>query len=138
MGWALAGCFAAAVIGLLGLTWAGLALLHFPRPARSRSISLHDLIAVLQLVFASVAGAGALVALVTAYRRQRVAEVASVHDRDRALNERFIAITAQLGSDQPTVRLNQGGIIRFPDFQSGMEASFQGYKNFYFLLTSGG
>ncbi len=105
IGWALAGCFAAAALGLVGLTWIGLALLHFPIPTRSRSISLHDLIGVLQLVFASVAGAGALVALVMAYRRQRVAEASSAHDRSRVLNERFTAITAQLGSDQATIRL---------------------------------
>jgi len=44
---------------------------------------------VAQLVFASVAGAGALVALVVAYRRQRVGEAATAHDRIRVLNERF-------------------------------------------------
>jgi Pentapeptide repeats (9 copies) len=66
---------------------------------------LHDTVAVAQLVFASVAGAGALVALVVAYRRQKVAEADSVHDRARVLNERFIAIAAQLGDAQPAVRL---------------------------------
>jgi Papain fold toxin 1, glutamine deamidase len=34
--------------------------------------------------------------------------------------------------------VNQGGEVRFPDFQSGMGASFEGYKSFWFLLTSGG
>ena len=34
-------------------------------------------------MFASVAGAGALVALVVAYRRQRVAEVATIVDKER-------------------------------------------------------
>ncbi|HEV8275321.1 MAG TPA: pentapeptide repeat-containing protein [Streptosporangiaceae bacterium] len=58
-----------------------------------------------QLVFASVAGAGALVALVVAYRRQRVAETSSAHERTRVLNERFTTIAAQLGDDQAAVRL---------------------------------
>jgi hypothetical protein len=60
---------------------------------------------VLQLVFATVAGAGALVALIVAYRRQKVAEADSVHDRTRVFNERFTAIAAQLGDAQPAVRL---------------------------------
>ena len=46
---------------------------------------------VLQLVFATVAGAGALVALIVAYRRQKIAEADSVHDRTRVFNERFSA-----------------------------------------------
>ena len=60
---------------------------------------------VLQLVFASVAGAGALVALIVAYRRQKIAEADSAHDRTRVFNERFTAIAAQLGDAQPAVRL---------------------------------
>jgi hypothetical protein len=60
---------------------------------------------VLQLVFATVAGAGALVALIVAYRRQKISEADSVHDRTRVFNERFTAIAAQLGDAQPAVRL---------------------------------
>ena len=56
-------------------------------------------------MFASVAGAGALVALVVAYRRQKVAETEAAHDRTRVLNERFTTIAAQLGDDQAAVRL---------------------------------
>jgi uncharacterized protein YjbI with pentapeptide repeats len=40
-----------------------------------------------------------------AYRRQRVAETATAHDRTRVLNERFTATAAQLGDDQAAVRL---------------------------------
>jgi len=105
IGRALAACFAAAVIGLAGLTWVAVALLGYPRLAPSPVISLHDLVGVLQLVFASVAGAGALVALVMAYRRQWVAETATAHDRTRVLNERFTAAAAQLGDAQAAVRL---------------------------------
>jgi uncharacterized protein YjbI with pentapeptide repeats len=60
---------------------------------------------VLQLVFATVAGAGALVALTVAYRREKITEADSVHDRTRLFNERFTAIAAQLGDAQPAVRL---------------------------------
>lgn len=34
--------------------------------------------------------------------------------------------------------VNQGSEVRFPDFQSGMGANFDGYKSLWFLLTSGG
>jgi hypothetical protein len=45
------------------------------------------------------------VALIVAYRRQKVAEADSVRDWTRAFNERFTAISAQLGDAQPAVRL---------------------------------
>ena len=105
IGWALAACCAAAGIALAGLTWVAWALLRKPKLPHSSTISLHDAIGVLQLVFASVAGAGALVALVVAYRRQKVAETEAAHDRTRVLNERFTTIAAQLGDDQAAVRL---------------------------------
>jgi uncharacterized protein YjbI with pentapeptide repeats len=116
IGYALAACFAVAVAGLAVLWLAARALLGNPHIVTSKGISVHDTVGVAQLVFASVAGAGALVALVVAYRRQRVAEVATVedkdrweataaHDRTRVFNERFTAIATQLGDDQPAVRL---------------------------------
>ena len=89
-------------LGLAALTWLAWALLHHPKIPHPGVISLHDTVGVLQLVFASVAGAGALVALIVAYRRQKVAEADSAHDRTRVFNERFTAIAAQLGdTSQP-------------------------------------
>jgi uncharacterized protein YjbI with pentapeptide repeats len=105
IGYALAACFAVALAGLAALWAVALVLLHHPALPRSHVISVHDTVGVAQLVFASVAGAGALVALVVAYRRQRVAEDASAHDRLRVFNERFIAIATQLGDKEPAVRL---------------------------------
>ncbi len=105
IGYALIACFVAALAGLVVLWRAALALLGHPKLPQSKVISLHDKIGVAQLVFASVAGAGALVALVMAYRRQRVTETATMHDRTRVLNERFTTIAAQLGDDQAAVRL---------------------------------
>jgi hypothetical protein len=104
-GAALAAGVLAAMLGLAGLTWLAWVLLHRPRLPHAGTISVHDTVGILQLVFASVAGAGALVALIVAYRRQKIAEADSAHDRDRVLNERFIAIAAQLGDTQPAVRL---------------------------------
>jgi uncharacterized protein YjbI with pentapeptide repeats len=105
IGYALGVCFAVALAGLVALGWLALALLHHPALSHSKTISVHDAVGVAQLVFASVAGAGALVALVVAYRRQRVAEDTASHDRTRVLNERFTAIATQLGDAQPAVRL---------------------------------
>jgi len=116
IGYALAACFAVAVAGLAALWLAAQALLGHPHLVISKGITVHDTVGVAQLVFASVAGAGALVALVVAYRRQRVSEVATVedkdrweataaHDRTRVFNERFTAIATQFGDDQPAVRL---------------------------------
>jgi hypothetical protein len=105
IGYVLPASFVITLAALAALAWAALALLHYPRLPHQKTISVHDSIGVAQLVFASVAGAGALVALVMAYRRQRVAEANSAHDRTRVLNERFTATTAQLGHDQAAVRL---------------------------------
>jgi len=86
IGYALAACFAVALAGLALLWWLALVLLHHPALSSSHVISVHDTVGVAQLVFASVAGAGALVALVVAYRRQRVSEDAASHDRTRVFN----------------------------------------------------
>jgi uncharacterized protein YjbI with pentapeptide repeats len=95
----------AAISGLAILTLIAWLLLRQPGLPHAKSISLHDSISVLQLVFASVAGAGALVGLIVAYRRQKVAEADSTHDRTRVYNERFTSIATQLGDDKPAVRL---------------------------------
>lgn len=63
---------------------------------------------VVKLVLGAVAGVGALVGLVIAYRRQLVAETADDRERTRLFNERFNAAAEQLGSDRAGVR--QAGI----------------------------
>ena len=105
IGTALAVSFTVAVVGLIGLAWLAWVLLGAAGFRRNGPPALHDTVGILQLVFASVAGAGALVALIVAYRRQKVAEADSSHDRTRVFNERFTTIAAQLGDDKPAVRL---------------------------------
>lgn len=97
--------FTVAVVGLAGLAWLAWVLLGLAGYRHHGPPALHDTVAVLQLVFATVAGVGALVALIVAYRRQKIAEADSVHDRTRVFNERFTAIATQLGDAQPAVRL---------------------------------
>src|SRR6266550_125694 len=105
LGTALAVSFTVAVVGLAGLAWLAWVLLGVAGYRHHGAPALKDTIGVLQLVFATVAGAGALVALIVAYRRQKITEADSAHDRTRVFNERFTAIAAQLGDDQPAVRL---------------------------------
>jgi uncharacterized protein YjbI with pentapeptide repeats len=107
----LAGC-AAALLGLVGLAWLAWALLSYPKVSHPAAISVHDTVGVFQLVFASVAGAGALAALIVAYRRQKVAESAAALDRasaqlerTRVYNELFTAAAAQIGDEKPAIRL---------------------------------
>ncbi|TXS52751.1 pentapeptide repeat-containing protein [Streptomyces sp. t39] len=69
------------------------------------SKTLFDLV---KLSFGVVAGAGALVALVVAYRRQRVDEDGALRDATRLHTERFTAAVSQLGDESAAVRL--GGV----------------------------
>ncbi len=55
-----------------------------------------------------VAGAGALVALVVAYRRQRVDEDGALREATRLHTERFTTAVGQLGNESAAVRL--GGV----------------------------
>ena len=105
IGTALAVGFTVALVGLAGLTWLSWVLLGLAGYRHRGAPALVDTVGVLQLVFASVAGAGALVALIVAYRRQKIAEAGFAHDRTRVFNERFTAIAAQLGDAQPAVLL---------------------------------
>ncbi|TMR32565.1 pentapeptide repeat-containing protein [Actinomadura geliboluensis] len=66
----------------------------------------------IKLAFAAIAGAGGVIALVVAYRRQRVTEATArlehaKEDREttRLFNERFAAACGQLGDESPAVRL---------------------------------
>ncbi|MFD7783730.1 pentapeptide repeat-containing protein [Streptomyces nojiriensis] len=67
--------------------------------------TLFDLV---KLAFGVVAGAGALVALVVAYRRQRVDEDGALRDGTRLHTERFTTAVSQLGEESAAVRL--GGV----------------------------
>jgi uncharacterized protein YjbI with pentapeptide repeats len=61
-----------------------------------------------KLSFGVVAGAGALVALVVAYRKQRVDEESAQREATRLHTERFTTAVTQLGDPSPAVRL--GGV----------------------------
>ncbi|GAA2167994.1 pentapeptide repeat-containing protein [Actinomadura napierensis] len=116
-----------AVAGLVVLMTVALAVLGFPHLKHTSTLPLTQLLDVLKLVLGTVAGVGALFALVTAYRRQRLAEAAhdyaqrmdaiqqahqerlsrnAEHDAaERRITELYNAAAEQLGSDKAPVRL---------------------------------
>lgn len=134
---ALAFAFSGAVL-LLVAAWFGLSwLLGSPPQAKPKPLDTTAQLELLKLVFALVAGVGALVALVTAYRRQRIDEAAgeraeriqahtehvarltqahaeqvaqaAAHDAvERRVTELYGQAVEQLGHDKAAVRL--GGL----------------------------
>ncbi|MFE1837263.1 hypothetical protein [Streptomyces sviceus] len=108
VGWALAVTFAVAVL-VAGSVFYGLVdLLDFHKIDRTTKLDAKTLFDLVKLSFGVVAGAGALVALVVAYRRQRVDEAGAHRDATRLHTERFSQAVDKLGSDSPAVRL--GGV----------------------------
>ncbi|MEU5403915.1 pentapeptide repeat-containing protein [Streptomyces sp. NPDC005963] len=108
VGWALAVTFVAAVLVAGGVFYGLVALLDFQGIDRKAKLDAKTLFDLVKLSFGVVAGAGALVALVVAYRRQHVDEVGAHREATRLHTERFSQAVDKLGSDSPAVRL--GGV----------------------------
>ncbi|MEU0030775.1 pentapeptide repeat-containing protein [Streptomyces sp. NPDC006335] len=108
VGRALSVTFVAAIL-VAGAVFYGLVyLLDFREIDRTAQLNASTLFDLVKLSFGVVAGAGALVALVVAYRRQRVDEAGAHRDATRLHAERFSQAVDKLGSDSPAVRL--GGV----------------------------
>jgi uncharacterized protein YjbI with pentapeptide repeats len=112
IGTALAAMLALAVAITVVVTYLGLRFLHFQHFQQERDLSPGTLFNLLKVAFAVAAGIGAVVALVTTYRRQRVAEfaerrqgLAERRELTRLFNERFATAAGQLGHDNSAVRL---------------------------------
>ncbi|MGI8334381.1 pentapeptide repeat-containing protein [Actinomadura scrupuli] len=102
---AFAGTFTVAIATLAGLMWAGLTLLGVRSFKPERALTSSTLFDLVKLAFAVVAGIGGLVALVVAYRRQRLEEGAALREATKLHTDRFTAATAQLGSDSSAIQL---------------------------------
>ncbi|MFE1553161.1 pentapeptide repeat-containing protein [Streptomyces sp. NPDC058718] len=100
--------FLTAVIVAGSVFYAGWDLLGVQGIKTERRLDSKTLFDLVKLSFGVVAGAGALVALIVAYRRQRVDEDGAVRDATRLHNERFTTAVSQLGETSPAVRL--GGV----------------------------
>ncbi|MDQ1035369.1 hypothetical protein QFZ75_001785 [Streptomyces sp. V3I8] len=105
---ALALTFAAAVLAAGSIFYTLVVLLDFQEIDTTAELDAKTLFDLVKLSFGVVAGAGALVALVVAYRRQRVDEAGAHRETTRLHTERFTTAVSQLGNDSPAVRL--GGV----------------------------
>ncbi len=94
-----------AIIIVIAVTWVGLWLLHVHYFKQEPVLSADSFYNLLKVALAVAAGTGGAVALVTAYRRQRINETAEHRDKTRLFNERFTAAAEQLGHDAPAIRL---------------------------------
>ncbi|MDV9186816.1 pentapeptide repeat-containing protein [Streptomyces sp. SR27] len=108
VGRALTITFAAAVLVAGGIFYGLVYLLDFQEIDTTKKLDAKTLFDLVKLSFGVVAGAGALVALVVAYRRQRVDEAGANREATRLHTERFSQAVDKLGSDSPAVRL--GGV----------------------------
>ena len=100
--------FATAIGVAASVFLAGWDLLGAQRLKPEKQLTSSTLFDLVKLSFGVVAGAGALVALVVAYRRQRVDEDGALRDATRLHTERFTTAVSQLGDDSAAVRL--GGV----------------------------
>ncbi|MFB9691278.1 pentapeptide repeat-containing protein [Amycolatopsis plumensis] len=87
------GVFAVATV----LLWLALGLPAAPGPDTRLNV--------IKVALSVVAGVGGVVALVVAYRKQRIGEAAEAREHVKVLNERFATACAQIGHEKPTVRL---------------------------------
>ncbi|MFJ4905454.1 MULTISPECIES: pentapeptide repeat-containing protein [unclassified Streptomyces] len=108
VGIVLTATFTMAVVVAAITFYAGWDLLGARKLKPEPSIDSKTLFDMVKLSFGVVAGAGALVALVVAYRRQRVDEAGALRESTRLHTERFTAAVTQLGDDSAAVRL--GGV----------------------------
>ncbi|MGB8945370.1 MAG: pentapeptide repeat-containing protein [Streptomyces sp.] len=91
-----------------GVFFAGWDLLGARGLKTQRRLDASTLFDLVKLAFGVVAGAGALVALVVAYRRQRVDEDGALREATRLHTERFTTAVSQIGDESAAVRL--GGV----------------------------
>lgn len=124
--WALLGTLTSAGLCLVALYFGTKALLGNPKLASAKSLSTTDLFNLLKLIFAFIAGIGGVIALVVAYRRQKVLEeqirlsvrvqfhaeqVAAINAYDateRRVTDLYGQSVEKLGNDKAAVRL--GGL----------------------------
>jgi uncharacterized protein YjbI with pentapeptide repeats len=90
---------AAVVLGLLWL------LLGMPSTTTTAPLGTSEIFDGLKIALTVVAGVGGVVALVVAYRRQQLGELAESREQVSMLTERFGAAAAQLGAADSTVRM---------------------------------
>ncbi|WP_327225149.1 pentapeptide repeat-containing protein [Streptomyces platensis] len=104
----LPAAFATAIAVAAGAFFAGWDLLGAQGLKTELQLSATALFDLVKLSFGVIAGAGTLVALVVAYRCQRVDEDGALREATRLHTERFTTAVSQLGQESAAVRL--GGV----------------------------
>lgn len=84
------------------LLWIGLGR---PPVAGQTPLNATELLDLTRISLVVTGGIGGIVALVVAYRRQRLHEQADAREAGKLFNDRFIAASGQLGHDSAAVRL---------------------------------
>lgn len=84
------------------LVWAALG---FPALTGPHALAADKRFDLIKISLSVVAGVGGVLALVVAYRKQRLSEAAERREDTRLLNERFVTASSQLGHELPMVRL---------------------------------
>ncbi len=125
VGWLLIAALVAAVAGG-GLLW----LLGWPKLPKQAAFSTTEMLDLLKIGLAVVAGFGGVVALAVNYRKQRVTEAAHVHslnqeerERTKLFNERFKVATELLNGDQAGLRI--AGVAAMAGLADDWEAQRQ-------------
>lgn len=108
MGRVLVLAFLASIVVAGGVFWSLVEVLSVHQLKTETRLTSSTLFEMVKLSLGVVAGAGALVALVVAYRRQRVDEDGALREATRLHTERFTGAVSQLGDLSPAVRL--GGV----------------------------
>jgi uncharacterized protein YjbI with pentapeptide repeats len=91
----------AAAVGLVALALSQFSAVDLA----TRRLGTTEVLEIVKISLAVVAGIGGVVALVVAYRKQRVSEAGETREQARLFNERFTTAAGQLGNDFPAVRL---------------------------------
>lgn len=107
VGWLVIAALVAAAAGG-GLLW----MLGWPRMPKQAAFSTTEMLDLLKIGLAVVAGFGGVVALAVNYRKQRVTEAAHTHalnqeerERTKLFNERFKVAAELLNGEQPGLRV---------------------------------
>ncbi|MGA5032330.1 pentapeptide repeat-containing protein [Streptomyces cellulosae] len=100
--------FVTALLVAAAVFYLGWGVLGVDKVKKEKAIDASTLFDLVKLAFGVVAGAGALVALIVAYRRQRIDEDGALREHTRLHTERFTTAVTQLGDDSAAVKL--GGV----------------------------
>jgi uncharacterized protein YjbI with pentapeptide repeats len=90
---------------------------------RGGTLNPREWLELIKIALAVTGGIGGVVALVVAYRRQRINEAEHLREATKLFNERYTSAVDQLGSDKAAIRL--GGVYAMAGLADDWEAGRQ-------------